>query len=152
LDAITGLENVGVVFIGSGVPASSSAPVFFSQAVEHEQVPELLSACDVFALPTLAEGSSNAIIEAMACGLPIVSSEAEFNDDLLTNEMSIRVDPLDVKEIRSAICILRDNPTLRTKMAEKALQRAKQFNINERARRILNFMAEKIDTMRTTHG
>jgi glycosyltransferase involved in cell wall biosynthesis len=144
LDAMKGLENVGGIFIGSGVQASSSVPVYFNRAVDHEQVPELLSACDVFVLPTLSEGSSNAIVEAMACGLPVVSSKGAFNEDLLTDEISIRVDPLDVQEIRSAICTLRDDPALRARMAEAALRRSKQFDINDRARRILNFMTEKM--------
>jgi glycosyltransferase involved in cell wall biosynthesis len=148
LDAIIGLDNVGGIFIGSGVPASSTVPVYFNRAVEHEQVPGLLSACDVFVLPTLEEGSSNAIIEAMACGLPIVSSNGEFNDDLLNNEFSIKVDPLNINEIRNAICTLRDEPALRARMAAAALQRARQFDINTRARCILNFMVEKIEVGR----
>jgi glycosyltransferase involved in cell wall biosynthesis len=144
MDAMIGLKNVGGIFVGSGVPVSSTVPVYFNRAVEHEQVPGLLSACDVFVLPTLAEGSSNAIIEAMACGLPIVSSKGEFNDDLLTNEFSIKVDPLNVNEIRSAICTLLDNSALRDKMAESALQQSQQFDINDRARRIINFITEKM--------
>jgi glycosyltransferase involved in cell wall biosynthesis len=145
LDAMSGLENVGGIFIGSGVPASSTAPVYFNRVLDHERVPELLSACDVFVLPTLAEGSSNAIVEAMACGLPIVSSKGEFNDDLLTGDMSIRIDPLDVTEIRNAMCALRNDHALRAKMTEAALQRAQQFDINVRARRILNFIIRKME-------
>jgi teichuronic acid biosynthesis glycosyltransferase TuaC len=145
LNAMDRQENVGGVFVGSNVPAQSAVPVCFNRTVDHEQVPELLSACDVFVLPTLAEGSSNAIVEAMACGLPIVSSKGTFNDDLLTDEMSIRVDPLDVQEIRNAICTLRDDPALRVRMAEAALRRSRQFDINDRARRILSFMTEKME-------
>lgn len=152
LDAITGMANVSGIFIGGNVPGSSRVQVCFNRAVEHEQVPELLSACDVFVLPTLAEGSSNAIIEAMACGLPIVSSKGEFNDDLLTDEMSIRVDPLDVKEIRSAISTLCDDSTLHARMAGAALRRSRQFDINDRVRRILGFMTEKLDMARTIDG
>ena len=103
----------------------------------------MLSACDVFALPTLIEGSCNALVEAMACGLPIVSSAGEFNDDVLDDGMSIRIDPLDVPAIRQAIVRLRDDAPLRARMAAAALQRARLFDIDARARRILAFMAER---------
>jgi glycosyltransferase involved in cell wall biosynthesis len=103
----------------------------------------MLSACDVFVLPTLIEGSCNALVEAMACGLPIVSSTGEFNDDVLDERMSIRIDPLDVAAIRAAIVRLRDDPGLRARMAAEALRRSQLFDVDDRARRMLAFMAER---------
>ena len=143
LDALSEIKDVGLIFIGEGIPAASEVSIFFNHAVEPAQVPELLSACDIFVLPTLAEGSSNAIIEAMSCGLPIVSSKGEFNDDLLLEDMSIRVDPLDVGQIRHAVLALKENEALRKRMAQASLRRAAKFDINIRARRILTFMEER---------
>ena len=142
-EAIDGLEGVQGVFAGAGPEAPTGANVAFCGQLSHEKIPVLLSACDVFVLPTLVEGCCNAIIEAMACGLPVISSDRPFNDDLLTEEMSIRVDPLDVPAIRAAIVTLRDDPERRQHMAEAALERSKRFDINDRAARILDFMAEK---------
>ena len=144
-EAISGMKGVGGIFMGYGPCQPKGENIVFNKRVQHYMVPELLSAADIFVLPTLVEGSSNAIVEAMACGLPIVSSKGEFNDDLLTGDMSIRVDPLDVCEIRNAIRTLCDDPALRARMSEAALQRARQFDINTRARRILKFMTEKIE-------
>lgn len=143
VEAITELDNVCGVFIGGGVPNSSSSNICFNKQINHEEVPELLSACDVFVLPTLEEGCCNSIVEAMACGLPIVSSIGEFNDDLLDNEMSIRIDPLDIPSIRQAIENLRDNDEYRKKMSQASLRRSRSFDINDRARRILSFMEMK---------
>ncbi len=144
LDAIRGLDRVGAVFIGGGAPPTTGAKICYNDRVPHDRVPEILSACDLFVLPTLGEGSSNAIIEAMACGLPVVSSIGAFNDDLLTEDMSIRVDPLSVEEIRGAILRLRDDAGLHRAMAAAALRQSARFDIDERARRILQFMEERL--------
>ena len=142
--ALAGLEGVGAVFLGSGPMKPAGAHVLYCGRVFHEQVPEFLSAADVFVLPTLEEGSCNALVEAMACGLPIVTSDGEFNNDLVDDSVAIRVDPLDVQAIRRAIVELRDNPLLRQRMAAAALQRAPQFDINVRAARICQWMEARV--------
>lgn len=53
-----------------------------------EDVPELLAACDVFALPSLYEGSSLAVLEAMAAGIPIVSSAIGGTEELIEDGRS----------------------------------------------------------------
>jgi len=142
--AIKDLKGVGGIFMGAGPLPPEGDNIIFDQLVPIQSIPELLSAADIFVLPTLVEGSCNSIVEAMACGLPIVSSKGAFNDDLLTDDMSIRIDPLDIHEIRRAICTLRDDPFLRAKMANAALCRSHKFNVNDRARRILAFMETRV--------
>jgi teichuronic acid biosynthesis glycosyltransferase TuaC len=146
LEAVRALDNTGVVFIGEGIPYPLDNHVLHNRPLNHDQLPGLLAACDAFVLPTLQEGSCNAIIEAMACGLPIVSSNAEFNDDLLTDDMSIRVDALNVREIRSAIALLRGDSARRRQMAQAALVRSSLFDVNQRARRVLDWMRETVAT------
>jgi glycosyltransferase involved in cell wall biosynthesis len=140
MDAIQSLKGVKAVFVGKGIPYKKENQVLWNKVAHQEQIPALLSACDVFVLPTLREGSCNVIVEAMACGLPVISSEGAFNDDLLTDDMSIRMDPDNVEAIRNAILLLRDDPARRKQMAKAALERSKQFDVNDRAKRILNFM------------
>lgn len=139
--AIEGLEGVVGIFAGSGPEAPVGENVLWSKPVSHDQLPIMLSACDIFVLPTLIEGCCNALIEAMACGLPIISSDSEYTEDLLTDACAIRIDPLDVGAIRNAIITLRDDPERRQRMANAALKHAQGFDINVRARRVVEFMS-----------
>ena len=104
-----------------------------------------LNASDMFVLPTLAEGSCNAIVEAMGCGLPIISSDREFNMNILDDSCAILVDPTDIGQIREAIRTLAVDPVLRKQKATAALEKAQRLDIMKRARRILDFMENSID-------
>lgn len=140
LEAVNRLENVYAAFAGSGDPAPQGERVVWCNGMNHGEIPVFLNAVDVFCLPTLNEGSCNAVAEALSCGLPVISSALPFNDDVLTTENSIRVDPMDVQAIADAIACLRDAPALREKMGQQALQDAQRLEIGRRASTILKFM------------
>ena len=99
---------------------------------------------DIFVLPTLNEGCCNAVVEALACGLPVVSSDRPFNYDVLNESNSIMVDPMNVDEIADAIRKLKEDKELRHRLAEGALKMAEELTIDRRAQRILEFMESHI--------
>ena len=144
-EAIRGLAGVSGVFLGSGSNPPQAENIVFNKLVLHNQMPEWLSAADVFVLPSTYEGCCNAVLEAMSCGLPVISSVGAFNDDILNPEVSIRTDPLDVAAIRNAIIRLRDDKNLRFRMGRAALKWSEKFDVDLRARRILEFMAGRIN-------
>lgn len=92
----------------------------------------------MFVLPTLKEGCCNAIIEAMACGLPIISSARDFNMDILDDKNSIMIDPENVDEIAEAIYKFKSNGMLLKSKREEALKKARNLTIQQRAIDILN--------------
>lgn len=53
-----------------------------------EEVPELLNAMDVFALPSISEGMSNTLLEAMATGLPVIATAVGGNNEVIDNDQS----------------------------------------------------------------
>jgi glycosyltransferase involved in cell wall biosynthesis len=142
LSAVSGMDNIGFIFIGNGLIPLKDKNILFKGILEHSKVPEMLSAADIFVLPTLVEGSCNAILEALACGLPVVTSKGEFNDDIVDDTVAIRVDPLNINEIRDAIIKLYKDHYLRNEMSINALKKSKQFDINIRAHRILEWIKE----------
>lgn len=150
-DAINIINNKEIksIFIGRGDVIPTCEGILQMGPRSHDIVPELLSAADIFVLPTLAEGCCNAIIEAMACGLPIISSDKPFNDDILDDTCSLRIDPMDIDAIATAIKILYENRVLREKLSEGAIKKAKSLNIEERAKNIIHFMEERIQMSST---
>ncbi len=139
-EAISDLAGVGGIFLGSGPEPPLGDNVLVSRAVPHEEVPEWLSAADVFALTSTFEGSCNAILEALACGLPVIASEGAFNDDILNDEVALRVDPLAVEDLRSAIVRVKDDEAARIRMGEAAERWSLGFDVDERARRVVAHM------------
>ena len=148
LAAIRESPEIGSIFLGSGPDQPEGEQVLFADKVPHADVPDWLSAADLFALPTLAEGSPNAVIEAMACGLPIISSDIPALHETVDPECAVLVDPLDEAALRRAIADLARDPARRQKMSEAALARAERFTLSQRAERILEWLHEIVDRER----
>ena len=136
-------ENTKMIFVGSGKLIPEGNNILFSGRLPHELIPEYLSAADFFILPTRAEGCCNAIVEALACGLPIISSDREYNADILKEDYSFQINPDDIKAMSDAIGILRHNIQKRNIMAQKAYKASKDFDIHKRAEAIIDFMKKK---------
>jgi glycosyltransferase involved in cell wall biosynthesis len=89
-----------------------------------EDVPQLLAACDVFALPSLYEGSSLAVLEAMAARIPIVSSAIGGTDELIEDGSSgLLVAPGDAEGLAAALRRVIGDPALRESLAARARER-----------------------------
>lgn len=140
--------DIKVIFIGDKRAGDNGIPnckgICFMGSLEHRNIPDYLKSADVFCLPTLKEGCCNAIVEAMSCGLPIISSNRPFNRDILDDTNSIQIDPMNVDEIANAIKQLKDNKELRKKLSEGALKKASSLRLDVRAAKIIEFIQEKM--------
>ena len=138
-------KNIESIFIGSGIDEPQYNRIFHSGPVENNKIIDYLNSADVFVLPTLREGCCNAIIEAMACGLPIISSNLSFNDDILNSKNSIRIDPNNIVKLAEAINMLKESPKIRTEMSSQSLKIASKLTIDKRALKIIDFIRNKLD-------
>jgi teichuronic acid biosynthesis glycosyltransferase TuaC len=84
--------------------------VRFLGAVPHGDLPSIIAAADVMALASASEGLANAWIEALACGTPIVISDAGGAREVVTSPAAGRIVPAAAGEIATAIMALLENP------------------------------------------
>lgn len=149
-DAITQLNDPTIksFFMGKAWSYDDCTPncpgILLKDSIAHELLPDYLSASDVFVLPTLNEGCCNAIVEAISCGVPVISSNLPFNDDILDDTCSVRIDPSNVEEIKYAIGLLKNDEALRAKLAKGALKKSESLSIETRAKRVLDFIHSKM--------
>lgn len=146
-EALNQVEGTESIFIGKGNVLPSCKGILFQGVVNHNELVKYLNCADIFVLPTKAEGCCNAIIEALACGLPVVSSNKSFNDEILDDMCSIRINENSVDEIRDAIVYLRDNPEIRKEMSKSALAKAETLTIERRGKGVSDFIQSWKDKM-----
>lgn len=120
----------GVWIGGRPGPASEllSADVPVRWVPHREDVAELLPAFDVFALPSRYEGLPLAVVEAMACGVPVVATAVNAVPDVvLPGETGLLVPPERPELLASAIAHLLDHPERAARMAGRARERVDGF-------------------------
>lgn len=133
------------IFIGRGEQRPEDKHVLHAGPVPNEEVPIWLSAADMFVLPTLHEGHCNAINEAMACGLPIVSSKIPEVENQVVSGTGLLVDPADVNQIADAITRLISDEEKREEMGQNALRVQREVCKENRATVILNWIKDLIE-------
>lgn len=108
--------------------------------VEHTDLPAIYRLAELFAFPSIYEGFGIPLIEAMACGCPILTATTCAPPEVVDGAGYL-VDPLDVGAIAEGMRTVLRDPALRAKMIARGLVRAKDFSWEKCARQVLAVFA-----------
>jgi glycosyltransferase involved in cell wall biosynthesis len=131
VDAITQVPGAQLLLAGEGELQNELVghPRVHLLGVRQD-IPELLSCCDIFALASRWEGLPLAVLEAMAAGMPIVATSVGCVPEIVQHEKSgFLVHPGNQEELVTALRLLGQSATLRRKMGEEARIRAESFSL-----------------------
>jgi glycosyltransferase involved in cell wall biosynthesis len=84
--------------------------VHFEETVPHGEIPRWLATADVFVLPSFSEGFSLSVIEALACGKPVVSTRCGGPEESVSEEVGMLVPPGDARALADAIGYVLGHP------------------------------------------
>lgn len=107
-------KNVDLIIIGDGRQKSNllkqvhddqlEGRVKFLGTKRHEEISSWINCCDLFVLPSISEGCPNVLLEAMACGKPIVASNIGGIPEIIdSSKYGILVPPKDYKQLFEAL-------------------------------------------------
>ena len=117
----------------------------FRESISQEELLQCYSESDLLAMPSRTEGWGLALMEAMACGRPVVASRVGGIPELVRDGLDgILVDAGDVDALARAIVRLLKNPELRTKMGAAGAKRVREFSWDSTARVVLDAYEEAL--------
>ena len=119
-----GWMNDGLMETIKGLKLESR--VIFTGFVSEEEKPFLIAAARVFAYPSLYEGFGIPVLEALACGIPTVTSNVSSLPEV-AGDAALTIDPHSVAELASALEKLISDEPLRERLTRDALKQAAKF-------------------------
>jgi len=117
--------SAGKVFRGTGI-GSVPAGVKLTGYVDDADLPALYSGAMAFVFPSLCEGFGLPPLEAMACGVPVITSNVSSMPEVC-GDAALLVEPKDVDSIADGIRKLAESDSLRDDLRRRGLERVKQF-------------------------
>ena len=127
IEAIATL-SVKLVIIGNGslkeklknFAKEKNAKVEFKENIPNEKLPEELNKSEIFILPSFYEGCPKSLLEAMACGLPCISTNVEGIRSIIKHKENGYLCEPDAKSIKKAILEVLNDKNLKEKISQNA--------------------------------
>ncbi|MCH8213381.1 MAG: glycosyltransferase [Proteobacteria bacterium] len=122
--------------------------VEFLGYVPPEDLVDLYRRCAVFVFPSSVETFGNPLVEAMACGAPIASSNTAAMPEVL-GDAAAYFDPADIKDMAGVLDGLLNDAGWRRDLGEKALVRSREFSWQQTAARTLEVLKQAATPQRS---
>ena len=119
------------------VPAAFQDDIVFTGYVSEAELIHLFQTARCFVYPSMYEGFGLPVLEAMACGCPVITSNTSSMPEV-AGDAALLVDPCVVDDIEDAICKLTNDPALCAELSAKGIQRASEFSWRRTAQQTLD--------------
>lgn len=116
-------------------------PIIKTGFIDSEDLPHIYSGASTFIFPSLYEGFGIPVLEAMACGVPVITSNTSSLPEA-AGAAAILVDPLKSHDITAAISKVLIDTSLRKKLINKGHMQCKQYTWEKSAKSMLNLIEE----------
>ncbi len=110
--------------------------VIFTDFVSEDDLVLLYNGATIFLYPSLYEGFGIPPLEAMACGVPVITSNTTSIPEIV-GDAAYLMDPLNDKELKEALLRLLSDENLRNDLIEKGFKRVKEFSWQKMAKETL---------------
>ncbi|MEC4818268.1 MAG: glycosyltransferase family 1 protein, partial [Scytonema sp. PMC 1069.18] len=107
-----------------------SNQVHFLNYVSYQELPKVISGAIALVFPSLWEGFGFPVLEAMACGTPVITSNLSSLPEV-TGDAAILINPYSIQEITEAMQTIATDSVLRQYLSDKSIIRAHQFSWNK---------------------
>jgi glycosyltransferase involved in cell wall biosynthesis len=117
--------------------------VIFPGYIDPKDLNALFAGADVFVSIPIYEEFGAPVLEAMACGVPVICSDVSSFPEI-TSGAAVMVDPYDIEGIKSAILKVLDDDGLRSNLKKEGLEQAKKFHWRKTAKETLGVFEEVV--------
>lgn len=161
-EAVSRIENINLVVVGKTTGEGRQGWMFdeiitkpkelgiedrviFTGYVPTESLVYLLNGAKAYILPSLWEGFGIPVVEAMACGIPVIVSGVSSLPEVV-GSAGILVDPMSLDQIEQAIRLLISDSKLRNKKSKECLNQAKKFSWEKMTKSVLKVFDSVVQT------
>jgi glycosyltransferase involved in cell wall biosynthesis len=133
------------------IPVEARERIRMAGYVAGSEKVALLSGAEALVFPSLYEGFGFPVLEAMACGTPVLTSDVSSLPEV-AGDAALLVDPVDDASIAEGIDRLAEDQTLRDRLRAAGLERVKRFTWEDTARRTVEVLHRAAEPARTPLG
>ncbi len=113
--------------------------IIFTDYVPPQELPYLITGSKAFVLPSLWEGFGIPLVESMACGVPVITSNISSLPEV-AGDAGLLVNPKSETQIEQAIRLLVSDKKVHLRLSKRALEQAKKFSWQKMAKEVIKVL------------